>query len=261
MSSEFVRLEVADGVGTIRLDRPKMNAISFQVQDELLAVAAEATERSDVRAVVVWGGERVFAAGNDVKEMADKSYVDLIDRGDRVQGAVHGDRPDPEAGRGRCQRLCTRRRLRAGHGGGRPVRRGGRGLRAAGGAARNHPGRRWDPAAEPVGRAGEGQGAHVHRSVREGRRGAVDRARRPGVPGRAGLRRRCRLGVEVQRRRPPTHCARSRRASTAGLETDLETGLAIERQLFASVFATDDRTIGMQSFIENGPGKARFEGR
>ena len=32
---EFVRLEVSDGVGTLRLDRPKMNAISLQVQDEL----------------------------------------------------------------------------------------------------------------------------------------------------------------------------------------------------------------------------------
>ena len=46
-----------------------------------------------------------------------------------------------------------------------------------------------------------------------------------------------------------------------GIEADLETGLAIERQQFASVFATEDRAIGMQSFIENGPGKARFEGR
>ena len=65
--AEFVRLEVSDGVGTIRLDRPKMNAISVQVQHELRAAAAEATERDDVRAVVVYGGERVFAAGNDVK--------------------------------------------------------------------------------------------------------------------------------------------------------------------------------------------------
>ena len=38
--AEFVRLEVADGVATIRLDRPKMNAISIQVQEELVAVAA-----------------------------------------------------------------------------------------------------------------------------------------------------------------------------------------------------------------------------
>jgi len=46
-----------------------------------------------------------------------------------------------------------------------------------------------------------------------------------------------------------------------GLEVDLETGLAIERQHFAGVFATEDRTTGMTSFIENGPGKAVFNGR
>ena len=45
-----------------------------------------------------------------------------------------------------------------------------------------------------------------------------------------------------------------------GLETDLETGLEIERQQFAALFATEDRTIGMESFIANGPGKAEFRG-
>ena len=45
-----------------------------------------------------------------------------------------------------------------------------------------------------------------------------------------------------------------------GLETDLETGLEIERQQFAGLFATEDRTIGMTSFLENGPGKAEFRG-
>ena len=85
---EFVRLEVADGVGTIRLDRPKMNAISIQVQEELRTAAAEATERDDVRAVVVYGGERVFAAGNDVKEMADMSYTDMVKRSGGLQSAL-----------------------------------------------------------------------------------------------------------------------------------------------------------------------------
>src|SRR6476660_1452206 len=85
---EFVRLEVADGVGTIRLDRPKMNAISVQVQEEIRAAAAEATERDDVKAVVVHGGERVFAAGNDVKEMADMSYVDMVKRSGPLQSSV-----------------------------------------------------------------------------------------------------------------------------------------------------------------------------
>ena len=46
-----------------------------------------------------------------------------------------------------------------------------------------------------------------------------------------------------------------------GLETDLDTGLEIERQQFAALFATEDRDIGMRSFVENGPGKARFVGR
>ncbi len=46
-----------------------------------------------------------------------------------------------------------------------------------------------------------------------------------------------------------------------GLEVDLETGLEIERQQFAALFATEDRKIGMESFVENGPGKAQFRGR
>ena len=74
---EFVSIDVTDGVAVLRLDRPKMNAISVQVQADLREAAAELTERDDVRAVVVWGGERVFAAGNDVKEMADLSYAEI----------------------------------------------------------------------------------------------------------------------------------------------------------------------------------------
>ncbi|MGZ6744761.1 MAG: enoyl-CoA hydratase/isomerase family protein, partial [Nocardioides sp.] len=46
-----------------------------------------------------------------------------------------------------------------------------------------------------------------------------------------------------------------------GIETDLETGLEIERQQFAALFATEDRAIGMGSFVEQGPGKAEFKGR
>jgi enoyl-CoA hydratase/carnithine racemase len=46
-----------------------------------------------------------------------------------------------------------------------------------------------------------------------------------------------------------------------GLEVDIDSGLAIERQQFTGLFATEDRTIGMTSFVENGPGKAKFVGR
>ena len=53
----------------------------------------------------------------------------------------------------------------------------------------------------------------------------------------------------------------AKEAIDRGLEVDLETGLEIERQQFAALFATEDRTIGMSSFVENGPGKASFKGR
>jgi enoyl-CoA hydratase/carnithine racemase len=60
----------------------------------------------------------------------------------------------------------------------------------------------------------------------------------------------------------PAYALRAaKEAIDRGLETDLETGLAIESQQFAALFATEDQTIGMRSFVENGPGKARFEGR
>ena len=53
----------------------------------------------------------------------------------------------------------------------------------------------------------------------------------------------------------------AKEAIDRGLEVDLESGLEIERLQFAGVFATEDRTIGMGSFVENGPGKAVFTGR
>nr|MCH9787356.1 enoyl-CoA hydratase/isomerase family protein [Actinomycetes bacterium] len=50
-------------------------------------------------------------------------------------------------------------------------------------------------------------------------------------------------------------------AIDAGLDVDLDTGLQIERVQFAALFATDDQRIGMESFLESGPGKAEFTGR
>src|SRR5258708_12257734 len=75
---ECVNVQVTDGLATIRLDRPPMNAISVQVQAELRDAAAVVTSTPEIRAAVVYGGEKVFAAGADVKEMADKQYPTMI---------------------------------------------------------------------------------------------------------------------------------------------------------------------------------------
>src|SRR6516162_10935393 len=82
---EFVRVEVADGVATVRLDRPKMNALNAQVQEEIAAAAAEVTADAASRAVILYGGERIFAAGADIKEMADMSYAQMAERSARLQ--------------------------------------------------------------------------------------------------------------------------------------------------------------------------------
>ncbi|MBA3720550.1 MAG: enoyl-CoA hydratase/isomerase family protein, partial [Nocardioidaceae bacterium] len=82
-----VRLEVDDAVATIRLDRPKMNALDAAMQEEIRAAATEAADRADVRAVVLYGGEKVFAAGADVKEMSTLSYTDMVDHSGRLQSA------------------------------------------------------------------------------------------------------------------------------------------------------------------------------
>jgi len=66
---EFVSLEVdADGVGLIRLDRPPANALNHAVNRELGEAVREAGRTA--RAIVVWGGPKLFAAGADIKEMA-----------------------------------------------------------------------------------------------------------------------------------------------------------------------------------------------
>ena len=78
--TEFVTLETSDehpGIGTIRLNRPPMNAINSQVQDELIALAAEVNKRDDIKAVVVYGGPKVFAAGADIKEMQARGFADM----------------------------------------------------------------------------------------------------------------------------------------------------------------------------------------
>src|SRR4051794_41550556 len=95
--SEFVRLEVSDGVGSLRLDRPKMNALNVQVQEEIRAAATEASERDDVKAVVLYGGEKVFAAGADIKEMADMSYVDMVRRSGALQSSFTAGAALPQA--------------------------------------------------------------------------------------------------------------------------------------------------------------------
>ncbi|MGZ5288969.1 MAG: enoyl-CoA hydratase/isomerase family protein [Actinomycetota bacterium] len=68
---EHVHVEVDDGVGVVRLDRPPANAFDLQMGLELQEAVREADGRDDVGAIVLWGGRKLFAAGADIKAMAE----------------------------------------------------------------------------------------------------------------------------------------------------------------------------------------------
>src|SRR3954470_23950444 len=86
--SASVQLEVAAGIGTIRLSRPPMKALDIAGQEGIRAAATEAADRRDVAAVIVYGGEKVFAAGADIKQMQAMSYTDMVDRSGALQSSL-----------------------------------------------------------------------------------------------------------------------------------------------------------------------------
>jgi enoyl-CoA hydratase/carnithine racemase len=85
--AEFVRVEGDGTVATIRIDRPPANALSEQVGLELWDAAREVTDVG-ARAVVVWGGERLFSAGADIKAMATMGPHEIAGSVGALEGAL-----------------------------------------------------------------------------------------------------------------------------------------------------------------------------
>jgi enoyl-CoA hydratase/carnithine racemase len=258
--SGSVSLEVDAGIGTIRLARPPMNALDIEVQEGIRAAADEAAERRDVAAVIVYGGEKVFAAGADIKQMQAMSYTDMVDRSAALQSALTAVARIPKptvaaitgyALGGGCElALCCDFRVAGDNAKlGQPEILLGV-IPGAGGTQR---------LARLIGPAKAKDLIYTGRFVDSAEAlsiGLVDEVVPADEVYAAALRR-------VQRYvGGPAYALRAaKEAVDRGLETDLSTGLEIERMLFAGLFATRDRELGMSSFVEKGPGKAQFEGR
>jgi enoyl-CoA hydratase/carnithine racemase len=258
---EFVRLEVdaERRVGTIRLDRPPMNAISHQVWRELEWCAAEAAERDDVGAVVVWGGPKVFAAGADIKEMPGQGFADVEATGAVLQSSMDTLARVPKvtiaaingyALGGGCEvALACDFRFAADNAKlGQPEVL--LGLIPGAGATQRL------PRLIGVSRAKDLilSGRMVDMSEAE-RIGLVDQVHPADDVYAAAV-------VAAERYTDAPFALRlAKRAIDEGLELPIDQGLRLERSLFAASFSTEDARIGIDSFIEHGPGKARFTGR
>ncbi|WP_153502884.1 enoyl-CoA hydratase/isomerase family protein [Cumulibacter manganitolerans] len=257
---EFVRLEVEDGIATIRLDRPKMNALNRQVQEEIRACALEATANDDVKAVIVYGGEKVFAAGADIKEMEAMSYQDMVSRSHELQACFTAvaDIPKPTVaaitgyalGGGMELSMCCDIRICADNAKvGQPEILLGI---IPGGGGTQRLARLVGPSkAKDINFTGRFVDAEEALRI-----GMVDKV----VPAEQVYE--AAKEWAGQFRNSATLALRAVKAAVdGGLNGDLATGLKLESHLFASLFASEDRAIGMRSFVANGPGKAEFTGR
>ncbi len=252
-----VHLEANDGVGVIRLDRPPMNALDTATQDALREAAEECAARPDVRAVVLWGGEKVFAAGADIKEMQAMGYEDMAVRATALQESFSAVARIPKpvvaaitgyALGGGCElALCADIRIAAqGARLGQPEILLGL-IPGAGGTQR---------LARLVGPSRAKDLIFTGRMVKAEEAlaiGLVDKVVAPEAVHDEAYAWAARLA-----KGPALALRAAKEAVDRGLETDLETGLAVERGLFAGLFATRDRETGMRSFVEQGPGKAEF---
>jgi enoyl-CoA hydratase/carnithine racemase len=257
---EFVTLQVEDGVGTIRLDRPKMNAIDEQLHMEVRAAALEAGKRDDVRAVVLYGGERVFAAGADIKAMSQLTGSSMVAWGRELTASFTEVARIPKPvvaaitgyalGGGYELALCADFRVL-----GQSARIGQPEILlgvipGAGGTQR---------LARLVGPA------KAKDLVFTGRHVGADEALASGLvdavvpdeevyPTAVAMARKFAAG-------PPLALAAAKQAVDEGLDLPLAQGLELESRLFAGLFDTEDQKNGMRSFLADGPGKATFTGR
>jgi enoyl-CoA hydratase/carnithine racemase len=245
----FVRLEIADGIGTIRLERPPMNALNAQVQEEIRAAAATATTEAAVRAVVVYGGAKVFAAGADIKEMARMSYVDMAERAVPLSGALDAVARIPKpvvaaitgyALGGGCELAlaCDWRVASTDAKLGQPEITLGI-IPGAGGTQRLS--RLVGPArAKDLIMSGRFLDAREALAI-----GLVDKVVPPAEVYDAAV-----AMVRPYVTGPAQALRAAKLAIDGGLDMDLASGLAWESQLFAALFATQDRGEGMAAFVE-----------
>ncbi|MTD16725.1 enoyl-CoA hydratase/isomerase family protein [Nakamurella sp. YIM 132087] len=257
---DTVLLEVQGAVGVVRLNRPPVNAMNREMHKDLYATARTLAQTPEVRAVVVYGGERAFAAGADVSEMADLDPAGIASFGRGLSDAIDfiGRLPVPVIAAvngyalgGGCE-LVLAADLRV-------VARDARigvpeislGVIPGAGGTQRLP--------RLIGSARAKEMIFTGKPVSGEEAGRIGLANRVVEPDEVFT-----VAMALAEELAAGATAAIAAAKTAvdrGLDGDLAGGLALEGRLFADLFATEDQKIGMSTFLQEGPGKARFVGR
>jgi len=241
----------------VQLDRPKANALSVALLEELAEIA-RALHADPPGAVVLWGGPRIFAAGADISEFGGpeearrvgRHFLGTLDAWATIPrvtiAAVNGF-----ALGGGCElALACDLRVAA------DDARFGQpeillGIIPGGGGTQRLP-RLVGP-------------SRAKDMVLTGRQVPADEALRIGLADRvvpaADVRDAALAWAAELARGPLVAQALAKRAIDDGLDGPLAAGLELEQELFGEVFATEDAGAGVRSFLADGPGKATFSGR
>jgi enoyl-CoA hydratase/carnithine racemase len=255
---EFVRIERDGAVATIRIDRPPANAIARPVSLELSAAAEAVASDDDVRAVVVWGGERIFAAGADIKGMVDAGPEGIGPDVAALETACRDLEALPKpaiaaingfALGGGCEiaLACDFRYAAQDAQLGLPEIR--LGIIPGAGGTQRLPRLIGLAKARDMIFTGRHVGADEALEI-----GLVDRTVSPAEAYPAALEEARRFAEG-----PTAAYAAAKRALQASFRGDLASGLEVEREVFVPLFSTRDQDEGMRAFLEKR--EPRFEGR
>jgi enoyl-CoA hydratase/carnithine racemase len=246
-----------DGVAVVRLDNPKVNALSTALLSQLEA-AARALVDDPPGAVVVTGGDRLFAAGADIGEFGGPDearavgggFVRALDAVAAIPRCVVAAVSGVALGGGCELALACDLRIAS------DKARFGQpeillGIIPGGGGTQRLARLVGPSRAKELILTG-----HQVRADEALRIGLVDEV----VPHDDLHDRAFALAAELASG-PVVAQGLAKRAIDEGLQGSLEAGIALEQELFAQVFATEDARVGVASFLEHGPGKATFTGR
>ncbi|AXG81451.1 enoyl-CoA hydratase/isomerase family protein [Streptomyces paludis] len=252
-----IRVEADGPVVTLRLAAPPVNAIDSVLREELAAAVRELADARDVRAVVLYGGERLFAAGADIEALAamgpaevrgwNRALQRTFDEVARLPMPVVAAVTGYALGGGLELALCADHRVAAEDAVlGQPEVRLGI-IPGSGGTQRLT--RLLGPArAKNLLMTGRTVAAAEALRI-----GLVDEVVPAGAVYEAAL-----AYARGLAEGPAAALEAVKEAVDHGGDAALSTGLALERSLFTGVFGTADAATGLRSFLEHGPGKARF---